>query len=283
MLSDPRFDKDRIIRTNDHLLKDSYIWILENDTFLQWQAGEGSRLLWVRGDPGKGKTMLLCGIIEELQRQASGSRIVYLLCQATDANLNSANAVLRGLLYLMIKDEPDLIKDLRESHYSRQLFEDANGWDVLCRMFTDVMSRSASGGTTIIVDALDECIKDRTNLLEFIVKLPSTSTKVLVSSRNWPLIERGLAPTVHKAAHLSLELNEHSVSAAVVTFIKHKVDQLMNTHEYDLETRDLVYNHLVEKASNTFLWAALVCRQLTDIHLDNWNVESKLRIPARSQ
>ncbi|KAF6837184.1 vegetative incompatibility protein het-e-1 [Colletotrichum plurivorum] len=248
MPSDPQFDKDRIIRTNGHLFRDSYIWILENETFHQWLAGEESGLLWVRGDPGKGKTMLLCGIIEELQRREPGCKLVYFFCQATNNNLNTAHAVLRGILYLMIKDEPGMIKELREVYHGQRLFEDANGWDVLCRMFTSVMAQSDSQGTMIIIDALDECIKD----------------------------QRGLAPAAPKSAHLSLELNERAVSAAVVTFIKHKVNQLTTTHEYDLETRHLVYSYLVEKASNTFLWAALACRQLADINLDNWNVESKL-------
>lgn len=277
MLSDPRLDKDRIIRTNGHLLKDSYRWILKNETFQKWQAGKGSRLLWVRGDPGKGKTMLLCGIIEELQRQDPKCRLVYFFCQATDAKLNTANAVLRGLLYSMIKDKPDMIKDLRENHHGRQLFEDANGWDVLCRMITRLLTNNDRRGTTIIIDALDECTKDRNILLDFIVKLPSTSAKVIVSSRNWPIIERGLGPAAREVAHLSLELNEHLISVAVIAFIEHRVDQLATAHEYDSATKSLVHKYLVEKASDTFLWAALASRQLADINLDNWDVESKLK------
>jgi hypothetical protein len=63
-----RDDKDRIKNTSGGLLKDSYSWILDNEEFKQWQDNQSSRLLWIKGDPGKGKTMLLCGIIEELIR-----------------------------------------------------------------------------------------------------------------------------------------------------------------------------------------------------------------------
>lgn len=269
VLTNPEFDKERIVRTNGYLLRGSYVWILENETFQQWLVGEDSRLLWVRGNPGKGKTMLLCGIIEELQRRDPGCKLVYFFCQATDANLNTANAVLRGLLYLMIKDEPGIIKELRETYHGRRLFEDANGRDVLCSMVFRALANNASQGTTIIIDALDECTADRAKLLDFIVKLQSISSKVIVSSRNWPMIERGLAPAAHQAAHLSLELNEYAVSGAVVTFIKHKVSQLATTHEYDLETKSLVYNHLVEKASDTFLWAALACISTTGMWSQN--------------
>src|SRR3954454_16916932 len=61
-------DKDRIKNANGGLLRDSYAWILDNEQYKQWHDDENNRLLWIKGDPGKGKTMLLCGIIEELAR-----------------------------------------------------------------------------------------------------------------------------------------------------------------------------------------------------------------------
>ena len=67
--TDPRDDKARIEQTKGGLLKDSYRWILRNADFQRWRHGDDqqSRLLWIKGDPGKGKTMLLCGIIDELK------------------------------------------------------------------------------------------------------------------------------------------------------------------------------------------------------------------------
>jgi hypothetical protein len=67
-LTDPRDDKKRIKETKDGLLEDSYCWILGNPEFRQWRDDEHSRLLWIKGDPGKGKTMLLCGIVKELEK-----------------------------------------------------------------------------------------------------------------------------------------------------------------------------------------------------------------------
>ena len=66
--TDPRHDKKRIEDTNSGLLEDSYRWILENSDFQRWRNDEQSRLLWIKGDPGKGKTMLLCGIVDEFKQ-----------------------------------------------------------------------------------------------------------------------------------------------------------------------------------------------------------------------
>jgi protocatechuate 3,4-dioxygenase beta subunit len=43
-------------------------------------------LLWIKGDPGKGKTMLLCGIINKLNNSITQRALLsYSFCQATDS------------------------------------------------------------------------------------------------------------------------------------------------------------------------------------------------------
>jgi hypothetical protein len=127
--SNPRDDKTRIEEAKGGLLADSYRWILDNTTFQQWQKDPDSRLLWVKGDPGKGKTMLLCGIIDELQNSIPQNVLLsYFFCQATDSRINSATAVLQGLLYMLMDQQPSLISHVRKKHdhAGKSMFKDAN-------------------------------------------------------------------------------------------------------------------------------------------------------------
>jgi chromosomal replication initiation ATPase DnaA len=106
-----------------------YQWILEHSNFQQWRNNQQSRLLWIKGDPGKGKTMLLCGIINELKASIAKTDLLsYFFCQATDARINNATAVLRGLVYLLVDQQPSLISHIQKkyNHTSKSLFEDAN-------------------------------------------------------------------------------------------------------------------------------------------------------------
>jgi WD40 repeat protein len=41
-------------------------WIFEHANFHKWRNYEQGRVLWIKGDPGKGKMMLLCDIIDEM-------------------------------------------------------------------------------------------------------------------------------------------------------------------------------------------------------------------------
>jgi hypothetical protein len=59
----PREDKKRIEDTKGGLLEGSYRWILEHSDFQEWRDNKQSRLLWIKGDPGKGKT--IDGITDE--------------------------------------------------------------------------------------------------------------------------------------------------------------------------------------------------------------------------
>jgi hypothetical protein len=264
--TDPRDDKKRIEETKGGLLKDSYRWVLDNTAFRQWQRDPHSLLLWVKGDPGKGKTMLLCGIIDELQSSLPKSALLaYFFCQATDSRINNATAVLRGLLYMIVKQQPSLISHIRKKHddAGKALFEDANAWVALTGIFADIIQDPQLRATFLIIDALDECVTDLRKLLHFIAKQSSASSRVkwIMSSRNWPEIEEQLELAWHKV-RLSLELNAESVSAAVGVFIQHQVSQLAKQKKYDKQTQDVVFERLTRNANDTFLWVALVCQEL---------------------
>ncbi|OHW95573.1 nwd1 protein [Colletotrichum incanum] len=263
--TDPRHDKTRIQDTKGGLLRDSYSWILGHPDFRRWRTDAQSRLLWIRGDPGKGKTMLLCGIIDELEKDST-NQLSYFFCQATERSLNNATAVLRGLIYSLVVQYPRLISCVRKEYDSggKQRFEGLNAWEVMSKILESMVHDPVLDGVILIVDALDECGMDRLKLLNFIVRISSSSpAKWIVSSRNWLDIEETLDSTTHKVA-LRLELNEESVSDAVLTYIQYKVDKLAVLKKYDGATRDTVQQHLINNSNGTFLWVALVCQELAD-------------------
>jgi hypothetical protein len=279
--TDPRDDKSRIELNQGGLLEDSYCWILDDADFRRWRHDEQSRLLWIKGDPGKGKTMLLCGIVDELKKSTADTHLLsFFFCQATDSRINNAAAVLRGLIYLLVNQQPSLISHIREryDHAGKQLFEGVNAWVALSNIFSNILEDPGLKNTYLVIDALDECVTDLPQLLHFVVKKSSASPRVkwIVSSRNWPTIEESL-DTVAQKVRLSLELNEKSISDAVFKYIQHRVDRLAQLKRYDLSTRDTVQDYLSSHANNTFLWVALVVQELADPMVRKRHTITKLR------
>ncbi|KAH7020305.1 hypothetical protein EDB80DRAFT_702789 [Ilyonectria destructans] len=259
----PETHKTQIENTKGGLLKDSYRWILQHSDFQRFRNDLESRLLWIKGDPGKGKTMLLCGIIDELKKEPS-LVVSYFFCQATEDQARNATSVIRGLIWLLCTTHPTLTSYVRKRYdvEGRKLFDDSCAWVSLERILSAMLQDSYLQDAVFIVDALDECSdSNRVELIELFIKLSRSSrAKWVVSSRNWPTIEEQFRSA--EKIRVQLELNRDSISRAVRIFVHYKVDQLAHKKGYKSETKQAVLESLLLKANDTFLWVALVCKEL---------------------
>ncbi len=131
----------------------------------------------------------------------------------------------------------------------------------------------------MIINALDECMRGMPQLLHWIDENASTSADVrwIVSSRNMHEIEQQLRLDGSRT-RLSLELNPWHVRQAIQAYIKHEVARLVCLND-DEQRRHEVRDTLCRKADGTFLWVALIVKELQ--HTRPWRVESTLeRMPS---
>jgi hypothetical protein len=135
------------------------------------------------------------------------------------------------------------------------------------------------GRAYLVIDALDECRREEPGLpqlLELISEMSGKNDKVkwLVSSRNEPEIEAVLEEHAART-RLSLELNAESVAGAVDAYIDCKMSELAERyrkafaarkdpkiHEKLRRVQSDVAKELRQKADGTFLWVALVFKQI---------------------
>lgn len=232
-------------------------------------------MLWIKGGPGMGKTMLLCGLINEVEPSTrlsdrnADTLLSYFFCQATDVRFNNGTAVLRNLIHLLIIQRPSLIWRLREKYdlIGRALFEKSDPWDDrLAGIFIDIL-RDLSGTTTyLVIDALDECI-DMYRLVGFILGFndPDYShVKWIVSSRETHIINQFMRSNDFETG-LSIELNNTaSVSDAVNIYIDRRVAEIESLQDNDA-LQERIRHTLRHKTDGTFLWVSLVIQQLQTV------------------
>ena len=275
---DPQVHMKEIERNKDTLLDDAYKWILDTQeyaTFTHW-SNNGSalpscRLMWVKGHAGTGKTMLLIGIIRELSDQpaALAPSLSYFFCQGTGTKkLNSATAAIRSLIWMLLVQQPHLISHLQSKHkYSgSSLFTDASAFDALYDAFRSMLKDPGLSPVYFIVDALDECEQGLAELVTLISTSLTDSDKVrwLVSSR--PVVELNNPDTARNLVELDAQRLKDPVNA----YIKHKLSTLRKREGYDEDILAEVSSTIRERAMNTFLWVALVFKEL-DTEDDNLN------------
>ncbi|KAH0359933.1 purine and uridine phosphorylase, partial [Aureobasidium melanogenum] len=270
-VTDPRSDKRRLVDDKGEPARQSYEWIIQDGNFLDWRDNQDASILLLKGLPGKGKTMICIGLIDELQSHiknvSTQSNLSFFFCQSLFNNLDSPISLLKGIIWLMIEQRPTLVECLARSVTSKgsEIFEGPNALHELWALFEDIVNTSADGVTYIVVDALDECDQGRLDiLLRCIFKTADQQprkVKWLLSSRPHQILSL-LESGVFKVPTIDLEVNTAEVSNAVAVFIENKVEDLAVTKHYDKQLKNDMISILQEKAEDTFLWVSLVCKRL---------------------
>jgi NACHT domain len=259
------------LSSKNPLLKGSCIWILKDPAFTEWWNNDGCSILWIHGDPGKGKTMMMIALIDEIQQRLDvipGSGVLsYFFCQNTIQELNNAVSIIRGLTYLLAKQNPALTHHLRKRYddTNRSPFEGFNALQGLWNMLLEISHDPSLPRVYLLVDALDECDSESLGIFLKLLSASELSGKVkwVVTSRNETRIVEH--HRCHPAHEMSLELNSSHVSKAVKSFIDFKVRELAVRKRYDSELQASVRDYLTDNAEGTFLWVALVCKALESV------------------
>ena len=277
-------------KRKEDLLDESYRWILEDkryQDFVDWRNGNSRRLLWIKGDAGTGKSMLLIGIVRQLtahlETYFDEFALSYFFCQATDNRLNSATAILRGLIWMLLRQEKSLIRHLEKIYEDRgrSVFENHNAFYNLKQLLQSMLQDSTLKRAILVVDALDECQNNEPGLSQLLDLINETKkndkVKWLISSRNLSEVELSVGQ-IEKKMRVSVELNPETMATAVKIYINHKIADLdkkyrtvygnkSNPRVLDKlrrlgRTLDEASDELHRKSNGTFLWVALVFKQI---------------------
>ncbi|RDW59908.1 hypothetical protein BP6252_12995 [Coleophoma cylindrospora] len=256
----------RIESTKDKLIHKCYAWILQDKQLQDWKHENQCRLLWIKGDAGKGKTMLMIALTEELAKSALTT---YFFCQNTDSGLNNAVSVLRGLIWMLVKRYQYLANHILKTYdvSGKAMFEGNNVLYTLFSILKSLLRDERIPQVYVMIDALDECDTYRDELLQFIQENsldPCSRAKWLVSSRPEVNIRNRFEPQDERRM-LDLELNFAHVSKAVNVFIAHKIDDLGKTKRYSHALSIAAKTQLSDRSQSTFLWVSLVCKELEDV------------------
>jgi hypothetical protein len=125
--------------------------------------------------------MLLYRIINKLKKLiAKKGLLSYFFCQATDLRINNATAVLQGLVYLLVVQQPSLILYIQKKYdyAGKSLFKNTNVWVALSKIFINLLQDPSLNSTYLIINVLNKYITDLLKLLDFIVQRSSMSSRV---------------------------------------------------------------------------------------------------------
>ena len=215
--------------------------------------------------------MLSIFLAEELEKTAISQDKLFLqyFCDNKDEKRNTAVAVLRGLIYQLLRSRPKLFDHILPDFKIQKtsLFSLETLWRVFERMVCD----PALETTNCVLDGLDECdeVSLKVLLRKFAALFSANTVRssachlnLLVVSRRTPDFIREL---LSRFPCISLDSDaDIGISQDIELFIKAKVQELSEQKSYPQALRVHVESAFRKGAHGTFLWIGIVAKELEE-------------------
>lgn len=248
-------------------------WILEHPQYVSWISEQRSKLLWITGYPGCGKTTISAYLADHLalvQRTELHGMVCYFFCDDKSAYQRDAKAILRGVIYQILQRRRRLIKHVKAA-FDVQGSHLIDSFESLWNVFKEMVKDCNSGPVNILVDAIDECEeKTRIKFLDAITDfmqnansdddaLPS-SVKFVITSR--PSLSIFYNFTNVWENRLPIEQDPSGVSMDVRVVIERRVREIVKRFNCSTRTKQFLEQALYSRADQTFLWVDFVLQRL---------------------
>ena len=259
-------------------------WLALHPSFSEWMRAGSSDVLWLRGYPGVGKSVITKYLIMSVvgspyvrsKRNATSREIndsfhtqflAYFFCNEDNAALRSESTILRSILHQFLLAAPLEVTQVLTSFRSavtqsgsyRFLDSISALWDAIKAIVAAISWKV----TYLVFDALDEMTPESlhsfTAGLRDLIDTTSPqiiprALKVLITSRPTEAIERNISP-----ASIAVK-SERDVRYLIESWAK----DLAQRYRLSEKTRIEIITRMCEKAGGMFLWASLAWEQLCE-------------------
>lgn len=248
---------DELDRIAGHCHPGSTQWVMQDPKMKIWMQNTTNQpILWLKGKPGAGKSVICSKAVQELQKDQHCTTLFY-LCNHFNSRSNEAANILRSLVSQMIQSKHghDLVLHILDECISPGYLASASQ---LRKVIPTLLKGFSS--MRFVIDGLDEIeVQDQrevlSDLLEFVPNSLNAGSvcKILVSSRDIPSISKFLA----QKAVLSMSDELQAFKGAVRPFVRSQLDDLRKSLA-DIEVGDdvleIIQNRLVEKSNGKVLF-----------------------------
>ncbi|KAI8653926.1 hypothetical protein LRP88_00336 [Fusarium phalaenopsidis] len=264
-VSDPKIDRATLIGSKGQRTPGTCEWIMENSHYQAWLAGE-SRLLWISGGPGRGKTVLSLFLNEEVEKLCEGTqdRLLFYFCRFQDERHNNIINVLRSLIYQILefsRDGPEVRQALQYFDSPEKVQFSLSSFECLWTVLEKLFAQPGLSKIFCIIDGVDECHSSHqlvAKLYDY-CKLQGRSNDS--AGLRLALIGRDIDGLDAFPGIKVDPDNEEKVNEDVKRLISSSLEPLARIQGFN-NIRSRVEKSLLKRAEGIFLWVSFVIDEL---------------------
>ncbi|KAH8886231.1 hypothetical protein GQ53DRAFT_695000 [Thozetella sp. PMI_491] len=248
---------DDIHMLNTRRLQGAGDWLLQKPVFQEWRDAYASKLMWLRGRPGSGKSFLAGNVVNHLREQERNVSTFFFSSQSE--NKSTASAFLRTMAYQMAILHPEMLNVICDIFDRKDSVLDKVDHNAIWRQvfFSGILKTKLDRPQYWIIDAMDEC-KASSDLINFLTKAQEFwPLCIFVTSRN--SFESSINITTPGLEVLSISISDEESSNDIGLFLQTNIAFLpAPTPEAKQEMAD----RILERSRGCFLWANLILTEL---------------------
>ncbi|TVY84848.1 Vegetative incompatibility protein HET-E-1 [Lachnellula suecica] len=270
-LADEQHD-DELERLAEKRQEGTCEWVFRNALFQAWKGdAHGDPVLWVKGIPGAGKTILSTYIIRKLQEEGRFTT-AYHICNSYTTGKHLLGEIMRSITVQFLRSNLDIASYIFENYANKGLTPSATRVKGLLEKLLQTIP-----SIRIIIDGLDEYpVSDQRTILNELLslsKLASGQCRILFSNRESENINKRLngRPT------LSLRDQNADLTKDIELYVHAELDSFR--HDFGDPLVDKIERQIVAKADGMFLWVRLIMQSLEQCHSQQELLDAVATLP----
>ena len=236
-------------------------WLMQHPTYREW-FDQGHGLLWIKGNPGTGKSTVLKHALETAEQSTKQTVILasFFFHGRGAPTQKSILGLFRSLLHQILQQNRDLLSKLtllyKNKCQTHGSFADRWEWQAneLQNFFkSNVVDAARTQQIRVYIDALDECGEDvAIDLVEFF-RCFATPVSICFSCRHYPFV------ALEGGDEICVEdENEQD--------IKIYVQEKIEAHIHRTDIAETLQNEIVSRSQGNFQWVVLVIPRVLTLY-----------------
>lgn len=268
------------IMTQDSLrLPGSCEWLSGKEWYQSWKQALDSNLVWLRGRPGAGKSVLAGHAVNDAR--LDGKDCCFYFFQGSDKTKSSPNTFLRSMAWQMAMLHPEILPRVRElsiGFYQDPIDRvDCNAiWRKV--YLSGILNIRLNRPQIWVIDAMDECTNS-VEVMGFLARMQEQwPLSILITSRDPMEAHIG-------KANFRTEVNSHNISESdsmndISLLLMSNLNLLPCPASEKWPSPASMASQIIKNSDGCFLWASLICSELHEVTSEREIEEVLQSIPS---